>query len=128
MAKAGYLVSVGKSLLWKRYRDENRRADINSTWFDLKPSGFGGEKIYIVETNIEVVERVILMATDPGDLVFDPTCGSGTTAIVAEQWGRRWITYRYVTRRASIGTIPYYGCTLSVLLAGRLSRRPAQGI
>jgi adenine-specific DNA-methyltransferase len=91
-AKAGYLVSVGKSLLWKRYRDESRRSDINSTWFDLKPSGFGGEKIYIVETNIEVLERCLLMTTDPGDLVLDPTCGSGTTATVAEQWGRRWIT------------------------------------
>ncbi len=92
VSKAGYLVSVGKSLLWKRYRDESRRADINSTWFDLKPSGFGGEKIYIVETNVEVVERCLLMCTDPGDLVLDPTCGSGTTATVAEQWGRRWIT------------------------------------
>jgi adenine-specific DNA-methyltransferase len=91
-ARAGYLVSVGKSLLWKRYRDENRRSPINSTWFDLKPSGFGGEKTYIVETNVEVVERVLLMTTDPGDLVLDPTCGSGTTAFVSEQWGRRWIT------------------------------------
>ena len=90
--KAGYLYSVGKSLLWKRYRDEGRRSPINSTWFDLKPSGFGGEKVYVVETNIEVVERVLLMATDPGDLVLDPTCGSGTTATVAEQLGRRWIT------------------------------------
>jgi len=91
-AKAGYFVSVGKSLLWKRYRDDNRRSYINSTWFDLKPSGFGGEKNYIVETNIEVIERVVLMVSDPGDLVLDPTCGSGSTATVAEQWGRRWIT------------------------------------
>ena len=91
-ARAGYLVSVGKSLLWKRYRDANRRSDINSTWFDLKPSGFGGEKVYVVETNVEVVQRCLLMASDPGDLVLDPTCGSGTTATVAEQWGRRWIT------------------------------------
>jgi len=91
-AKSGYLVSVGKSLLWKRYREADRRADINSTWFDLKPSGFGGEKVYIVETNIEVVERCLLMTTDPGDLVLDPTCGSGTAAVMAEHWGRRWIT------------------------------------
>ena len=90
--RAGYLHSVGTSLLWKRYRDENRRSAINSTWLDLKPSGFGYEKSYIVETNPEVVERCLLMATDPGDLVLDPTCGSGTTAYVAEQWGRRWIT------------------------------------
>ena len=90
--RAGYLHSVGTSLLWKRYRDENRRSVVNSTWLDLKPSGFGYEKSYIVETNPEVVERCLLMATDPGDLVLDPTCGSGTTAYVAEQWGRRWIT------------------------------------
>ena len=90
--RAGYLHSVGTSLLWKRYRDERRRSTINSTWFDLKPSGFGYEKSYIVETNSEVVQRCILLATDPGDLVLDPTCGSGTTAYVAEQWGRRWIT------------------------------------
>ena len=90
--RAGYLHSVGTSLLWKRYRDESRRSAINSTWLDLKPSGFGYEKSYIVETNSEVVQRCFLMATDPGDLVLDPTCGSGTTAYVAEQWGRRWIT------------------------------------
>ena len=90
--RAGYLYSVGTSLLWKRYRDETRRSAVNSTWFDLKPSGFGYEKNYIVETNPEVLERCILMTTDPGDLVLDPTCGSGTTAYVAEQWGRRWIT------------------------------------
>jgi adenine-specific DNA-methyltransferase len=91
-ADAGYLVSIGRNLLWKRYRDKNRRAGITSTWFDLKPSGFGGEKRYIVETNREVVERVVLMTTDPGDLVLDPTCGSGTTAYVAELHGRRWIS------------------------------------
>src|SRR5208282_2739317 len=49
-------------------------------------------KIYVVQTNERIVERCILMATDPGDLVLDPTCGSGTSATVAEQWGRRWIT------------------------------------
>ncbi len=90
--RAGYLYSVGTSLLWKRYRDETRRSAVNSTWFDLKPSGFGYEKNYIVETNPEVLDRCVLMTTDPGDLVLDPTCGSGTTAYVAEQWGRRWIT------------------------------------
>jgi adenine-specific DNA-methyltransferase len=57
-------------------------------------SGFGGaaNPIYVVQTNAEIVKRCLLMTTDPGDLVFDPTCGSGTTAFVAEQWGRRWIT------------------------------------
>ena len=51
-----------------------------------------GDKIYVVQTNVKVIERCLLMTTDPGDLVLDPTCGSGTTAYVAEQWGRRWIT------------------------------------
>ncbi|MFX9181180.1 DNA methyltransferase, partial [Acinetobacter baumannii] len=61
-----------------------------SNWWD----GLGGSSnpIYVVQTNPELVKRCILMATDPGDLVVDPTCGSGTTAYVAEQWGRRWIT------------------------------------
>ena len=61
-----------------------------SNWWD----GFGGapNQVYVVQTNERVVERCLLMATDPGDLVLDPTCGSGTTANVAEQWGRRWIT------------------------------------
>ncbi|MCH8040855.1 MAG: site-specific DNA-methyltransferase [Nitrospinae bacterium] len=61
-----------------------------SNWWD----GFGGapNQVYVVQTNERVVERCLLMATDPGDLVLDPTCGSGTTATVAEQWGRRWIT------------------------------------
>ena len=61
-----------------------------SNWWD----GFGGapNQVYVVQTNERVIERLLLMATDPGDLVLDPTCGSGTTAVVAEQWGRRWIT------------------------------------
>jgi adenine-specific DNA-methyltransferase len=61
-----------------------------SNWWD----GFGGapDQVYVVQTNERIVERCLLLATDPGDLVIDPTCGSGTTAVVAEQWGRRWIT------------------------------------
>ncbi|MHB9005359.1 MAG: DNA methyltransferase, partial [Limisphaerales bacterium] len=61
-----------------------------SNWWD----GFGGapNQVYVVQTNERVIERLLLMASDPGDLVLDPTCGSGTTATVAEQWGRRWIT------------------------------------
>ena len=90
--RAGYLYSVGKSLLWKNYRVDDRPSPINNSWLDLRPSGFGGLKRYVVETEDSVVERCLLMASDPGDLVIDPTCGSGTTAFVAEQWGRRWIT------------------------------------
>jgi adenine-specific DNA-methyltransferase len=66
--------------------------DIGSYWADTSVSGFGDPKIYVVQTLAKVIERCILMTTDPGDLVLDPTCGSGSTAYVAEQWGRRWIT------------------------------------
>ena len=64
---------------------------INNLWDDTTVSG-SSEKVYVVQTSTKVIQRCILMATDPGDLVLDPTCGSGTTAYVAEQWGRRWIT------------------------------------
>jgi adenine-specific DNA-methyltransferase len=65
---------------------------INNSWMDTGFAGFATDKRYVVETNAKVIARCLLMTTDPGDLVFDPTCGSGTTAYVAEQWGRRWIT------------------------------------
>jgi len=61
-------------------------------WIDTAARGWGEDKVYVVQTGARIIERCILMATDPGDLVLDPTCGSGTTAYVAEQWGRRWIT------------------------------------
>lgn len=62
---------------------------LTNIWSDLAGAT---DKIYVVQTSSRIVERCILMSTDPGDLVLDPTCGSGTTAYVAEQWGRRWIT------------------------------------
>lgn len=88
---SGYAYAVGKTLTWKYYREPNFIATTND-WMDLKISGFGSNKKYIVETLPKVLERCILMTTDPSDLVLDPTCGSGTTAYVAEQWGRCWIT------------------------------------
>jgi adenine-specific DNA-methyltransferase len=88
---SGYAYGVGNTLTWKYYREPNF-IDASNDWMDLKISGFGTNKRYIVETLPEVVQRCILMTTDPGDLVLDPTCGSGTTGHVAEQWGRRWIT------------------------------------
>jgi adenine-specific DNA-methyltransferase len=63
-----------------------------NVWTDTGTGGYGDERLYVVQTTAKVIQRCILMATDPGDLVLDPTCGSGTTAYVAEQWGRRWIT------------------------------------
>ncbi|GHD90125.1 site-specific DNA-methyltransferase [Streptomyces naganishii] len=88
---ANRLVATGRSLNYLRYLDDFPAYPINNLWEDTQ-SGSGMDKIYVVQTNTKVVERCMLMATDPGDLTLDPTCGSGTTAYVAEQWGRRWIT------------------------------------
>ena len=73
---------------------------INNLWDDTVTSGFSDPKTYVVQTSTKVVERCILMASDPGDLVLDPTCGSGTTATAAEQWGRRWVTIDTTSRVA----------------------------
>ena len=86
------LLGVGSSLTFIRYLDDFAFKPRNDIWDDTRSSGFGEDKIYVVQTNAKVIERCLLMTTDPGDLVLDPTCGSGTTAYVAEQWGRRWIT------------------------------------
>ena len=74
-----------------RYVGDNPVNPLSNLWADTA-SGSGMDKVYVVQTSAKVIQRCILMATDPGDLVLDPTCGSGTTAYVAEQWGRRWIT------------------------------------
>ena len=91
VVKSGRAYGVGRTLRWKYYREPNFNI-VSNNWMNLKKSGFGSPQIYVVETFVAVVVRCILMTTDPGDLVLDPTCGSGTTAYVAEQWGRRWIT------------------------------------
>jgi adenine-specific DNA-methyltransferase len=90
--KANRLFGIGKSLTFVRYFNDFAFKPRNDIWDDTRQSGYGDEKIYVVQTGTRAIERCILMATDPGDLVLDPTCGSGTTATVAEQWGRRWIT------------------------------------
>jgi adenine-specific DNA-methyltransferase len=83
---------VGNTLTYVRYLDDFAAFPLGNLWDDTVTSGFGDPKVYVVQTNTKVIERCMLMCTDPGDLVIDPTCGSGTTAYVAEQWGRRWIT------------------------------------
>jgi adenine-specific DNA-methyltransferase len=90
--KSGRMWAVGTTLMWKNYHSDYPYRPRVSLWDDIRSSGFGSEKIYIVQTQPEAIQRCVLMTTDPGDLVLDPTCGSGTTAYVAEQWGRRWIT------------------------------------
>ncbi len=89
---AGRLFAIGNTLAFKRYLRDYPVSPLQNMWFDTVQSGFATPRVYVVQTSPKVVERCILMATDPGDLVLDPTCGSGTTAYVAEQWGRRWIT------------------------------------
>lgn len=92
LAKANRLTAMGKRIRYKRFADDWPVVGFTNVWDDTIVSGYAESKIYIVQTSTKVVERCVLMATDPGDLVLDPTCGSGTTATVAEQWGRRWIT------------------------------------
>jgi adenine-specific DNA-methyltransferase len=92
LASARRLIGQGNTLGFIRYLDDFPFKPINNVWEDVRQSGFGDEKLYVVQTSSKVIERCILMTSDPGDLVLDPTCGSGTSAYVAEQWGRRWIT------------------------------------
>ena len=86
---AGRLLDPGKTLRYKSYEDDYPVSELTNVWTDTV-----GElkKNYVVQTSTKIVQRCLLMSTDPGDLVIDPTCGSGTTAVVAEQFGRRWIT------------------------------------
>ena len=79
-------------LYYVRYFEDFPVFSLSNIWGDTSIAGFASDKFYVVQTTPKVIQRCLLMATDPGDLVFDPTCGSGTTAYVAEQWGRRWIT------------------------------------
>ena len=86
------LAISGRSLRYIRFIDDFPVFPISNLWDDTGTGQFTEAKKYVVQTNSKVVERCLLMTTDPGDLVLDPTCGSGTTAFAAEQWGRRWIT------------------------------------
>ena len=88
----GILTIRGNSIFRKLYLDQSPGVALNNLWDDTARGSFGGTNMYVVQTTIKPVQRCILMTTDPGDLVLDPTCGSGTTAYVAEQWGRRWMT------------------------------------
>ncbi|RMX09320.1 site-specific DNA-methyltransferase [Vandammella animalimorsus] len=92
LKNAGRLLAIGNTLRFRRYLDDFRVMAKNNIWDNTRQSGFGDAKVYVVQTPSIAIQQAILMASDPGDLVLDPTCGSGTTAYVAEQWGRRWIT------------------------------------
>jgi adenine-specific DNA-methyltransferase len=92
LKKAGRLLRSGNTLGYLRFFEDFAYGRSGDIWDDTRQSGFGDPKTYVVQTAARVLERCVQMVTDPGDLVLDPTCGSGTTAYVAEQWGRRWIT------------------------------------
>ena len=87
--KAGRLYPTKSTVRYILYYDDYPVRELTDSWMDTAAAA---DKRYVVQTSSEVIQRCILMTTDPGDLVLDPTCGSGTTAYVAEQWGRRWIT------------------------------------
>jgi len=89
---ASRVILSGQSLAYVRLLDDYPVVPMRNIWGDTGTGSFTDPKLYVVQTNTKVIQRCILMTTDPGDLVLDPTCGSGTTAYVAEQWGRRWIT------------------------------------
>ena len=106
------LVSTGKNLAYVMYIDDYPVVPNNNIWTDLL---LRTQKMYVVQTAPKAIQRCILMTTDPGDLVLDPTCGSGTTAYVAEQWGRRWITMdtsrialNIAKKRLTTALFPYY--------------------
>ena len=89
LAEAERIEVMGSVLRYRRFADDFPVIPITDRWESTQT---GTQRVYVVQTSLSVIQRCILMATDPGDLVLDPTCGSGTTAIVAEQWGRRWIS------------------------------------
>ncbi|HUN79856.1 MAG TPA: site-specific DNA-methyltransferase [Solirubrobacteraceae bacterium] len=117
LVNARRIIPLGKQLNFKRYLDDFPAVPIDSLWNDTGSAGYSATdpKLYVVQTDTEVIRRCMLMTTDPGDLVLDPTCGSGTTAYVAEQWGRRWITtdtsrvpLALARQRLLTATYPYY--------------------
>jgi len=110
------LMVSGNNLNYVRFIDDFPVIPIANVWSDTAIAGFSDEeKVYVVQTAKKVIQRCLLMTTDPGDTVLDPTCGSGTTAYIAEQWGRRWITidtsrvaFALARTRLMTGKFPYY--------------------
>ncbi len=92
LAKANRIHKAKNSVQYVRKLDDFSVMQVSELWSDTGTGSFTDDKVYVVQTGTKAVQRCILMVTDPGDLVLDPTCGSGTSAVVAEQWGRRWIT------------------------------------
>src|SRR5206468_5256794 len=129
---------TGNTLAYVRFLDDFPAFPISNTWMDIGGiQSRADPKVYVVQTATTAVQRCMLMTTDPGDLVLDPTCGSGTTAYVAEQWGRRWITIdtsrvalALARTRLMCARFPYYLLADSVEGAAKeaeLAGRPPTG-
>jgi adenine-specific DNA-methyltransferase len=111
----GRLIVQGVTLRYVRYFTDFPVTPVSNVWMDTAARGWFEDKLYVVQTTQKVIQRCLFMTTDPGDLVLDPTCGSGTTAYVAEQWGRRWITIdvsrvplALARQRLLTATFPWY--------------------
>ena len=139
LAELGRLAAVeGGALGWKRYENEVPGRRINNVW---SQQSYASDHRYVVQTAVTVIERCLLMSTDPGDLVFDPTCGGATTAVAAEKWGRRWITcdtspvaVSIARQRLSTATFPYWtladsadGARQEAQLSGEPEAPPPEG-
>ena len=112
LAEKGRIEVMGNTIRYRRFVDDFPVIPLNDRWDSMQ---LGVQRNYVVQTSISTIERCLLMTTDPGDLVLDPTCGSGTTAYVAEQWGRRWITIdtsriavNIAKTRLMTAVFPYY--------------------
>jgi len=92
--RADRILKTGQNISYRKYFDDFQALSLDNFWSDVSGgiTSRADPKIYVVQTSTKIIERCLLMTTDPGDLVLDPTCGAGTTAYAAEQWGRRWIT------------------------------------
>ena len=115
LAQLQRLEAYGKTLSYRRFASDFPWSRLTNLWEDTVTGGYAEQRFYVVQTNSKVIHRCILMTTDPGDLVLDPTCGSGTTAYCAEQWGRRWITIdtsrvplALARQRLLTATFPWY--------------------
>lgn len=115
LAAAGRIHVAKNSIRYRRFSDDFPFQQIGNIWTDTITGNFTDDKVYVVQTGVKVIERCLHMTTEPGDLVLDITCGSGTTAYVAEMWGRRWITVdtsrvpiALARQRLLTSTFPWY--------------------
>lgn len=115
IADAGRIYVEGKNLAYKRYLSDFPVSELKNIWDDTGSGALVHEKVYVVQTGTQVIGRCVLMTSDPGDLVLDPTCGSGTTAFVSEFYGRRWITIdtsrialNIAKQRLTTAVFPYF--------------------